>query len=88
MDDTTSAVDSETERYIQDQLRNLPYACTKFIIAQRISSMRDADLILVLQNGRITESGTHRELLEKRGYYWQTYCLQYGIPMPVQEGGM
>ena len=80
MDDTTSAVDSETEQYIQDQLRHLPFECTKFIIAQRISSMRDADLILVLQDGRITEQGTHRELLEKRGYYWQTYCLQYGIP--------
>ena len=81
MDDTTSAVDSETEQYIQDQLRHLPFDCTKFIIAQRISSMRDADLILVLQDGRITEQGTHRELLEKRGYYWQTYCLQYGISM-------
>ncbi|MDO5327889.1 MAG: ABC transporter ATP-binding protein [Clostridia bacterium] len=81
MDDTTSAVDSETEQYIQAQLRQLPFDCTKFIIAQRISSMREADLILVLQDGRITERGTHRELLEKRGYYWQTYCLQYGIPM-------
>lgn len=81
MDDTTSAVDSETEQYIQQQLRSLPFPCTKFIIAQRISSMRDADLILVLQDGKIAEQGTHRELLEKRGYYWQTYCLQYGIPM-------
>ena len=81
MDDTTSAVDSETEQYIQDQLRHLPFSCTKFIIAQRISSMRDADLILVLENGKITEQGTHRELLDRRGYYWQTYCLQYGIPM-------
>ena len=81
MDDTTSAVDSETERYIQDQLRNLPFECTRFIIAQRISSMRDADLILVLRDGRIAEQGTHGELLKKRGYYWQTYCLQYGIPM-------
>ena len=87
MDDTTSAVDSETEQYIQEQLRALPYSCTKFIIAQRISSMRDADLILVLQNGRVTEQGTHRELLEKRGYYWQTYCLQYGLPMDGAEGG-
>ncbi len=43
--------------------------------------MRDADLILVLRDGKIAEQGTHRELLEKRGYYWQTYCLQYGIPM-------
>ena len=87
MDDTTSAVDSETEQYIQEQLRALPYSCTKIIIAQRISSMRDADLILVLQNGRVTEQGTHRELLEKRGYYWQTYCLQYGLPMDGAEGG-
>ena len=45
MDNTTSAVDSETELYIQDQLRRLPFDCTRFIIAQRISSMRDADLI-------------------------------------------
>ena len=81
MDDTTSAVDSETEQYIQDQLRHLPFECTKFIIAQRISSMRDADLILVLLDGKITEQGTHKELLEKHGYYWQTYCLQYGLEM-------
>ena len=81
MDDTTSAVDSETEQYIQDQLRHLPFECTRFIIAQRISSMRDADLILVLQDGKITEQGTHKELLEKHGYYWQTYCLQYGLEM-------
>jgi len=81
MDDTTSAVDSETEQYIQKQLRNLPFDCTKLIIAQRISSMRHADLILVLQDGKITERGTHQELLQKKGYYWQTYCLQYGILM-------
>jgi len=80
MDDTTSAVDSETERYIQQQLRELPFDCTKFIVAQRISSMRDADLILVIEDGRIIERGTHDELVKRRGYYYQTYALQNDLP--------
>ena len=79
MDDTTSAVDMETEQFIQQQLRTLPYDCTKIIIAQRISSVKDADQILVLQNGEIAERGTHQELLRQRGYYWETYCLQNGL---------
>ena len=80
MDDTTSAVDSETERYMQQQLRQLPFPCTKFIIAQRISSMRDADLILVIKDGRIIERGTHEELVKLRGYNYQTYALQNDLP--------
>lgn len=81
MDDTTSAVDLETEQYIQNQLRSLPFETTKFIIAQRISSMRDADLILVVQDGKITERGTHDQLVANRGYYYQTYALQNDIPL-------
>ena len=86
MDDTTSAVDMETEQYIQQQLRQLPYDCTKIIIAQRISSVKEADEILILQDGAIAERGTHQELLKNRGYYWETYCLQNGIDM-TEEGG-
>lgn len=81
LDDTTSALDMETEQYIQKQLRELPFPCTKIIIAQRISSVKDADLILVLENGRIAERGTHEELLRNRGYYWETYALQNDIPV-------
>ena len=81
MDDTTSALDSETEHYIQQQLLHLPFSCTKIIIGQRISAVKDADQILVLENGRITERGTHEELLKNHGYYWQTYALQNDLPM-------
>ena len=86
MDDTTSAVDMETEQFIQQQLRELPYDCTKIIIAQRISSVKDADEILILQDGAIAERGTHEELLRNRGYYYETFCLQNGIE--ITEGGM
>ncbi len=79
MDDTTSAVDMETEKYIQQQLRDLPYDCTKVIIAQRISSVKDADLILILKDGEVAERGTHQELLRSHGYYWETWCLQNGV---------
>ena len=79
MDDTTSAVDMETEQYIQQQLRELPYDCTKIIIAQRISSVKEADEILILKDGEIAERGTHEELLKNRGYYYETFCLQNGI---------
>ncbi len=85
MDDTTSAVDMETEKYIQQQLRELPYACTKVIIAQRISSVKDADQILILREGKIAERGTHQELLKQRGYYWETYCLQNGLAADAKE---
>lgn len=76
LDDTTSAVDTETEQYIQENLRHLDFECTKIIIAQRITSTKDADHIMILRNGRIEEMGTHEELLEKRGYYYDVYSLQ------------
>ncbi|MDR0558352.1 MAG: ABC transporter ATP-binding protein/permease [Treponema sp.] len=80
LDDTTSAVDSETERYIQERLRRLDFPCTKIIIAQRISSFRGADLILVMDKGRIIERGTHEELLANKRFYHYIWTLQYGAP--------
>jgi len=78
LDDTTSAVDMETEKEIQHSLRNLDFNCTKIIIAQRISTTKFADKILVLQDGRITEEGTHEELIAKGGYYSELVKLQTG----------
>jgi ATP-binding cassette subfamily B protein len=84
LDDTTSAVDSETEQYIQDQLRNLDFPCTKIIIAQRISSFRGADQILVMDKGRIIERGNHKELLAKKGFYYYIWNLQYNTDIAKQ----
>lgn len=78
LDDTTSAVDMETESYIQSQLNSIDRACTTFIVAYRISSIKDADIILVLDNGRIIEQGTHDELINNNGYYATVFRHQYG----------
>ncbi|MDR0301132.1 MAG: ABC transporter ATP-binding protein/permease [Treponema sp.] len=86
LDDTTSAVDSETEQYIQDQLKNLDFPCTKIIIAQRLSSFRGADLILVMEKGRIVERGTHSELLAMRGFYHHIWSLQYNAGIEAIGG--
>ena len=77
LDDTTSAVDSETEQFIQEEMRNLSFNCTKIIIAQRISSFRGADHIIVMDQGKIIERGNHAELLENRGFYHHIYNLQH-----------
>lgn len=76
LDDTTSAVDMETEKLIQKNLSELDTKCTKIIIAQRISSIKNADKIIVLRNQKIEEMGTHEELIKKGGYYSRINTLQ------------
>lgn len=78
LDDTTSALDMETEHMIQKNLKQLDKDCTKVLIAYRISSIMEADLILVLDKGEIVEQGTHQELLDKKGYYHSVFYHQYG----------
>jgi ATP-binding cassette subfamily B protein len=84
LDDTTSAVDSETERYIQEQLKTLDFKCTKIIIAQRLSSFRGADLILVMDKGRIIERGTHEQLMKLKGFYHKIWSLQNNAGFELQ----
>lgn len=84
LDDSTSALDMETEYEIQKSLDGLK--ATKIIIAHRISAVRRADEILVLENGQIKERGSHEQLLGQKGLYYKTYLAQYG-EVAVQDVG-
>lgn len=75
LDDATSALDMETEFELQQKLKDVH--STKIIIAHRISAVRHADEIIILQDGRIAERGTHESLMQKKGLYYQTYRVQY-----------
>ena len=79
LDEATSNVDTRTELLIQKAMDRLMRGRTCFIIAHRLSTIVDADLILVLRDGRIVEQGKHRDLLEKKGFYYEIYKSQYDI---------
>lgn len=83
LDDSTSALDMETEHLIQKALADI--ASTKIIIAHRISAVRYADEIIILEDGRITERGTHESLLQQKGYYYKTFMAQYGDYKELQK---
>ena len=76
LDDSTSAVDTATERKIRERLAEYLPFMTKIIIAQRISSVRDADQIVILDDGKISDIGTHEELLARSEIYQQIYDSQ------------
>jgi len=90
LDDSTSSVDTETEARIQAALQELKRGRTTFIIAQRLSSVKTADLIVVMQGGRIAEQGTHAELLARGGLYADIHELQLAgqeEPQPAGSAG-
>ena len=80
LDEATSNVDTQTERRIQDAMLQLMKGRTCFVIAHRLSTITGADCILVMDKGRIVESGTHEELLAKRGTYYELYHAQFDRP--------
>lgn len=77
LDEATSSIDSRTELLVQDAFAELMKGRTSFIVAHRLSTVRDADMILVMRSGRIIEKGTHEELLEKGGFYKELYETQF-----------
>ena len=84
LDEATSNVDTRTEMQIQKAMRSLMADKTCFVIAHRLSTIRNADLILVVKDGRIAEQGNHRELLARRGLYYQMYHAQFeGAEQPL-----
>lgn len=77
LDEATSSVDTRTEMQIQKAMDQLMKGRTSFVIAHRLSTVKDADLILVIDDGDIVEQGTHEELLEKGGFYERLYHSQF-----------
>jgi ATP-binding cassette subfamily B protein len=77
LDEATSSIDTRTEIKIQKALSDMMQGRTSFIVAHRLSTVKEADLILVMNNGKIVEQGTHSELLSREGFYYELYNSQF-----------
>jgi len=77
LDEATSALDTETERLVQNALTALTADRTTIVIAHRLSTVVNADRIYVMENGKVIETGTHSELLKRKGTYSRLYALQF-----------
>ena len=80
LDEATSALDTASERQVQEALQRLMAGRTTLIIAHRLSTIEHADRVLVLEHGKLAESGSHSELLERGGLYARLHALQFGGP--------
>ena len=79
LDEATSSIDARTEINIQKSFKEMMEGRTSFIVAHRLSTIREADLILVMDSGKIVEQGTHEELLQRKGAYYDLYNSQFAI---------
>ena len=77
LDEATSSIDTRTELKIQDAFNRLMAGRTSFVVAHRLSTIRSADVILAMKDGKIVEQGTHEELLAAKGFYYQLYMSQF-----------
>jgi ATP-binding cassette subfamily B protein len=87
LDEATASVDTETEKQIQEALARLVKGRTTFAIAHRLSTLRNADRLVVLEKGKLVEMGTHDELLEKKGIYYKLVQIQSDISAMKGVGG-